>query len=112
MREADLTNSRIQLMAQAEQFVGRYFSKSWIQKNVLHMDEESVDRMKIEIETERMEEQQEAIARAQEEAAMNQQIMQIQAQYAPQQQVAATPEEQAALEQQALAQQQAQQQQQ
>ena len=112
LREADLTNSRIQLMAQAEQFVGRYFSKSWIQKNVLHMDEESVDRMKIEIETERMEEQQEAIARAQEEAAMNQQIMQIQAQYAPQQQVAATPEEQAALEQQALAQQQAQQQQQ
>lgn len=111
LREADLTNSRIQLMAAAEQFVGRYYSKAWIQKNVLHLDEEQVNRIKMEIENERITEQQEMITRAQDEAMVQQQIAQIQAQYAPQQAVAAggeqqiSPEEAAALQQAAAAQQ-------
>lgn len=103
LREADLMTARMQLLMQVEQFTGRYFSKSYIQKNVLHLDEEAIDRIKIEMDTERMQEQQDTIQKAQEEAIMNQQIMQIQAQYAPQvQQI--TPEQQAA-EQQAAAQQ-------
>ena len=85
LREADLMTARMQLLMQVEQFTGRYFSKSYIQKNVLHLDEDAIDRIKMQIDTERMEEQQEAIQKAQEEAIMNQQIMQIQAQYAPQQ---------------------------
>ena len=107
LREADLMTARMQLLVQVEQFTGRYFSKSWVQKHVLHLDEEAVDKIKMQLETERIEEQQEAITKAQEEAVMNQQIMAIQAQYAPPQAVAAP--EQAAAEQQAAAQQQPQQ---
>jgi len=107
LREADLMTARMQLLVQVEQFTGRYFSKSWVQKHVLHLDEEEVDKIKMQLETERMEEQQEAITKAQEEAVMNQQIMAIQAQYAPPQAVAAP--EQATAEQQAAAQQQPQQ---
>lgn len=103
LREADLMAARMQLLMQIEQFTGRYFSKSWVQKNVLRMDEEVVNRIKVELETERIEEQQDNIQKAQEEAAMNQQITQIQAQYAPQ----VSPEQQAAMEQQAAAEQQA-----
>ena len=98
LREADLMTARMQLLVQVEQFTGRYFSKSWVQKHVLHLDEEAVDKIKMQLETERIEEQQEAITKAQEEAVMNQQIMAIQAQYAPPQAVAAP--EQAAAEQQ------------
>ncbi|NDA79221.1 MAG: cell division protein FtsZ, partial [Actinobacteria bacterium] len=53
--------------------------------------------------------QQDAIRRAEEEAIMNQQIMQIQAQYAPPQPAPGSPEEAAAMQQQAAAQQQPQQ---
>jgi hypothetical protein len=105
LREADLVNARMQLLMQVEQFTGRYFSKAWVQKNVLHLDEEEVAKIDSQIELERMQEQQEAIQKAQEEAIMNQQIMQIQAQYAPQQ----VAPEQAAAEQQAAQQQQPQQ---
>lgn len=103
LRETDLINSRMQLLMQVEQFTGRYFSKAWVQKNVLHLDEEEVDKIDAQIELERMQEQQDAIQKAQEEAAMNQQIMQIQAQYAPAQQAVAP--EQAAAEQQVAQQQ-------
>jgi hypothetical protein len=109
LREADLNTARVQLLAQVEQFTGRYFSKAWVQKNVLHLDEESIDRIKMDLETERLEEQQDAIRRAEEEAIMNQQIMQIQAQYAPPQPAPGSPEEAAAMQQQAAAQQQPQQ---
>ena len=101
LREADLNNARMQLLMQVEQFTGRYFSKAWVQKNVLHLDEDSVDKIKVQLETERLEEQQDAIRKAEEEAIMNQQIMEIQARYAPPQPVAATPEEAAAMQQQA-----------
>ena len=107
LREADLTAARMQLLMQVEQFTGRYFSKAWVQKNVLHLDEEEIERIKTQIEEERVEEQQDNLRKAEDEAIMNQQLMQIQAQYAPQQpeMAAATPEEAAALEQQAAAQQ-------
>ena len=102
LREADLTAARMQLLAQVEQFTGRYFSKAWVQKHVLHLDEEAIDKIKMELVTERAEEQQDTIAKAQEEAIMNQQLMQIQAQFAPPQPQVAP--EQAAAEQQAAAQ--------
>jgi hypothetical protein len=105
LRETDLINSRMQLLMQVEQFTGRYFSKAWVQKNVLHLDEEEVGKIDVQIELERMKEQQEMIQKAQEEAAMNQQIMQIQAQYAPPQEQMVAPEQAAAAEQQAAAQQ-------
>ena len=103
LREADLTAARMQLLAQVEQFTGRYFSKAWVQKHVLHLDEEAIDKIKMELVTERAEEQQETIVKAQEEAIMNQQLMQIQAQFAPPQPQVA-PEQAAAAEQQAAAQ--------
>jgi len=105
LREADLMNARMQLLQQVEQFTGRYFSKEYIQKNVLHLDEEAIDKMKMQLVNERMEEQQETITKAQEEAIMNQQLMAIQAQYAPPQPPVA-PEQAAAAEQQQQQQQQ------
>jgi len=99
LKEADLMNARMQLLMQVEQFTGRYFSKSWVQKNVLHLDEEEVTKIKMQLETERIEEEQDAIVKAQQEAVMNQQIMAIQAQYAPMQPQVA-PEQAAAQQQQ------------
>jgi len=99
LKEADLMNARMQLLMQVEQFTGRYFSKSWVRKNVLHLDEEEVTKIKMQLETERIEEEQDAIVKAQEEAVMNQQIMAIQAQYAPMQPQVA-PEQAAAQQQQ------------
>jgi len=106
LREADLNTSRIQLMGLAEQFVGRYYSKSWIQKNVLHMDEEEIDRITTEIDNERVVEQQNAITRAQDEAIMNLQIAQLQAQYAPPQAAAPAASEEQQVSSDAAAQQQ------
>jgi hypothetical protein len=36
LKEAELLSSRLQLMQQIDPYVGVYFSKSWVKKNVLH----------------------------------------------------------------------------
>jgi hypothetical protein len=52
LKEAELLSSRLQLMQQIDPYVGVYFSKSWVKKNVLHFDEEGISRMDDELNAE------------------------------------------------------------
>jgi hypothetical protein len=54
-KEADLMNSRLQLMTQIDPYVGTYFSKAWVKKHVLHLNEEDVEKMDEEIAAEQAE---------------------------------------------------------
>ena len=41
--------NRLQTLDQVQQYVGDYFSKDWIMKNVLHFDDDDVTQMKDQI---------------------------------------------------------------
>jgi hypothetical protein len=50
LREAELLRERVQTLTMLEPFVGKYFSQTWIKKNVLRMSQEEVDEMEKEIQ--------------------------------------------------------------
>ena len=39
-------------MDQISQYVGEYFSREWVMKNVMQMSEEDIDEMKAQVEAE------------------------------------------------------------
>ena len=43
---------RFDLLSQAESYVGQYFSKEYVFRNVLHMSEDEINAMKSQIENE------------------------------------------------------------
>ena len=49
LKEAELLREKIQSLDQVSQYVGEYFSKEWVQKNVLLFDDETIDNMNKEI---------------------------------------------------------------
>jgi len=49
LKEAELLRERIQSLDQIQNYVGEYFSKEWVQKNVLLFDDETIDNMNKEI---------------------------------------------------------------
>ena len=49
LKEAELLRERIQSLDQITNYVGEYFSKEWVQKNVLLFDDETIDNMNKEI---------------------------------------------------------------
>lgn len=55
LKESEITRERMQLLSEADQFVGNYVSKEWIWKNILRMSDEDVDKMKKEMEGEEAE---------------------------------------------------------
>jgi hypothetical protein len=40
------------MLDQMQQYVGEYFSKEWVFKNVLHMDDDDIEDMKEQIQDE------------------------------------------------------------
>jgi hypothetical protein len=50
LREAELLRERVQTLTMLEPFVGKYFSQTWIKKNVLRMTDEEVKKMDKEME--------------------------------------------------------------
>jgi len=56
LKEADLMTSRIQLLNQVDPYVGTYFSKAWVKKHILHLNEEDVEKMGEEIAAEQADE--------------------------------------------------------
>jgi hypothetical protein len=52
MKESELMANRLQLLNQVDPYVGIYFSRAWVKKNVLHFDEEGIERMDEEINLE------------------------------------------------------------
>ena len=52
MRDAEILRERITTATQVDPYVGRYYSSTWVKKNVLHMTQEEIDDMQKEIEEE------------------------------------------------------------
>ena len=52
LKDAELLRERIQTLDMMQQYVGEYFSKDWVMKNVLFFDDEQSDKMIKDIEDE------------------------------------------------------------
>ena len=52
LKEAELLKDRLEVLQTVESYVGTFFSKKWIQKNVLNMTEAEIDVMQDEINKE------------------------------------------------------------
>ena len=49
LKDAELLANRLQTMDQVSQYVGEYFSKEWVMKNVLQLEEDDIKNMKDQI---------------------------------------------------------------
>ena len=52
LKEAELLRDRLEVLQTVESYVGTFFSKKWVQKNVLSMTEAEIDEMQDEINKE------------------------------------------------------------
>ena len=52
LRDAELIRERLQTMDLAQNYVGTYYSKEWVMKNILMLDDEEAERIKKEIDGE------------------------------------------------------------
>jgi len=53
LKEAEIFRERLELLAQLDEYVGNYFSKEWVRKNVLMQSDEDIEEMDAQIEDER-----------------------------------------------------------
>jgi hypothetical protein len=49
MRDAELLRERLSLLSTVDPFIGQFYSRKWVQKNVLQFDDEQIDEMKKEM---------------------------------------------------------------
>ena len=66
LREAELLRERVQTLTMLEPFVGKYFSQTWIKKNVLRLTDEEVKEMEKEMKKDGSVEQYEQMQQAQQ----------------------------------------------
>ena len=59
MRDIEVLRERVQTLDMLQNYVGEYYSKEWIQKNVLMLTDEDIENMKKEIDGEAAEEPEE-----------------------------------------------------
>lgn len=52
LKEAELLQNRVATLNTVDPYIGKYFSKRWVQKNILRMDEEEITTMQEQIEEE------------------------------------------------------------
>ena len=52
LRDAELLQQRLSVLQLVDPYLGRYYSASWVKKNVLQMDEEEIDQMQKEMDDE------------------------------------------------------------
>jgi hypothetical protein len=52
LKEAELLREKIQTLDQLQNYVGEFFSKEWVQKNVLHFSDEDIEDMNKQIQGE------------------------------------------------------------
>ena len=53
LKDNEIMRERISLLTDMDQYVGEYFSKEWVRKNVLMQTDDDIERMKEEIEAEK-----------------------------------------------------------
>lgn len=52
LKEAELIQNRLAVLQLIDPYIGRFFSKKWVQENVLRMSEEDIDQMQEEMDEE------------------------------------------------------------
>lgn len=52
LKDAEILQNRVGLMNEITQYVGEYYSKEWVQKNVMMLDDEEIAQMKKQIDKE------------------------------------------------------------
>ena len=52
LKNAELMRERLEMLGQVESYVGQYFSKSWVKKNVLKLTDEEIEEMDTEMSQE------------------------------------------------------------
>lgn len=55
LKDAELMKERLSLLANVDPYTGRYFSQSWIQRNVLRLTDDQITQMQKEIDDEKEE---------------------------------------------------------
>ena len=55
LKEAELMQQRLGLLAVVDPYVGKYYSKEWIRKNVLRLDDEDIKQIEKQIQQEQVE---------------------------------------------------------
>jgi hypothetical protein len=55
LKESELINQRLSLLASVDPYTGRYFSQKWIQQNVLRLTDDEIKEMQKEIDKEKEE---------------------------------------------------------
>jgi hypothetical protein len=53
LKDAELMKERLSLLSNVDPYTGRYFSQSWIQRNVLRMNDDEIKTMQEEIDEEK-----------------------------------------------------------
>ncbi len=53
LKNAELLEDRMNLLSSAESYVGEYFSKEWVQKNILQMDDKDIKEIESQITKEK-----------------------------------------------------------
>jgi len=52
MRDTEIMRERLQTMDMIQQYVGEFYSKEWVMKNILMLDDEEIEKMKEQIQDE------------------------------------------------------------
>ena len=53
LKQSEILSDRLKSLTDTDALVGKYFSMTWVRKNVLHMSEEQIDQMQKEMDFER-----------------------------------------------------------
>jgi hypothetical protein len=59
LKESEIMRERLELLNQADEYIGRYYSIEWVRKNILHQSEEEMMKIDSEIQKEAIEQPQE-----------------------------------------------------
>lgn len=52
LKEMEILRERMEMLAQVDEYIGKYFSNEWVRRNILRLDDETIKRMQQEIEDE------------------------------------------------------------
>lgn len=56
LKNTEIIQNRIGVLRDTDEYVGKYYSKAWVRKNILYLNEEEIDEIKQDIEKEKKEE--------------------------------------------------------
>ena len=56
LKEAEIIKERVEALNTINEFVGQYYSKAWVRRNILRQSDEDIKKIQDEIETEKKEE--------------------------------------------------------